>query len=321
MNYVDLHCATLTACTKLGKNLTDCNLQTSFQKLKKGGALAQCFAVFTNSKTPQEAAKIVEQNLNYYADMLDLNANDVLSVTRGEDFSLCQNSGKLGCILTIENLGFIGTDLSKLKDLKKRGVAMASLVWNEENALARPNLIFENGMPRFDLRNLRGLTDLGKEAAEELDRLKIIIDISHLSDGGVEDLLQSRKIPLVASHSNAAEVCPVSRNLTDSQIKKIADCGGVIGVNFCKDFLDSEQTEFNALNAVYRHISRILAVGGEDCLAFGSDFDGIPQTEGLEDCTKMPDLLNYLNLRGISSSTLEKLCYKNFIRVFTDVCG
>lgn len=321
MKYIDLHCDTLTECTRLGKNLNYNDLQTSFQKLKKGGALAQCFAVFTQSKTPQKAAKAVEQNLNYYADMLELCANDVLSVTRGENFSLCRNSGKLGCILTVENLGFIGNDLTKLKDLKERGVSMASLVWNEENALARPNLIFENGLPQFEKRNLQGLTDLGKVAAEELDRLKIIIDISHLSDGGAEELLKNRKIPLVASHSNAAEVCPVSRNLTDSQIKKIADCGGVIGVNFCKDFLDSVQSNFNALNAVHRHISCILAVGGEDVLAFGSDFDGIPQTEGLEDCTKMPDLMNYLNLHGLPASTLEKLCYKNFIRVFKDICG
>ena len=321
MKYVDLHCDTLTECTKLGKNLSNCNLQTSFKKLKKGGALAQCFAVFTQCKTPQEAEQIVEQNLNYYAGMLELNANDVLSVTRGEDFSLCQNSGKLGCILTIENLGFIGKDLTKLQNLKERGVAMASLVWNEENALARPNLIFENGIPQFEKRNPQGLTALGRQAAEELDALKIIIDISHLSDGGAEELLTNRKIPLVASHSNAAEACPVSRNLMDSQIKKIADCGGVIGINFCKDFLEVDQSGFNALNAVYRHIYRVLAVGGEDCIAFGSDFDGIPQTEGLEDCTKMPDLLNYLNLRGLPASTLEKLCYKNFIRVFKEVVG
>ncbi len=321
MRYVDLHCDTLTECQKQNADLGDCELQTSFEKLEKGGALAQCFAVFTQCKTPEEAEIKVWKNLDYYAYMLDLHKKSVLSVTCGKDFSLCEKEKKLGCILTIENLGFIGNDLTKLQALKERGVAMASLVWNEENALARPNLIFKDGLPQFELRNSLGLTDLGRQAAEELDRLKIIIDISHLSDGGAEELLKNRKIPLVASHSNAAGVCNVSRNLTDAQIKRIADCGGVIGVNFCKDFLCESNSSDDALNAVYRHISRILDVGGEDVLAFGSDFDGIPVTPNLEDCTRMPFLINYLNLRGLRCSVLEKLCYKNFVRVFSDICG
>ena len=134
-------------------------------------------------------------------------------------------------------------------------------------------------------------------------------------------MLTGRKIPLVASHSNAAADCNVSRNLTDAQIKKIAGCGGVIGVNFCKDFLTDKNGIFNAFDAVYRHISRILAVGGEDVPAFGSDFDGIPAYKELEDCTRMPALLNYLNLRGLKSSVLEKMCTLNFIRVFKEVIG
>lgn len=321
MKYIDLHCDTLTECTKNGESLNENTLQTSFKKLEKGGALAQCFAVFTQAKTPREAEQIAERNFGYYAHMLELHKKSVLSVTRGKDFSLCERDKKLGCILTVENLGFIDTDLTKLKALKQRGVCMASLVWNEENALARPNLIFKDGLPQFKERNPHGLTGLGKAAAEELDRLKIIIDISHLSDGGADDLLKNRKIPLVASHSNAAEVCNVSRNLTDLQIKKIADCGGVVGINFCKDFLCEEGEIFNAFDAVYRHISRVLAVGGEDVLAFGSDFDGIPAYHELKDCTRMPALLNYLNLKGVKSSILEKMCCRNFIRVFTDVIG
>lgn len=321
MKYIDLHCDSLTECVNQGKNLNENDLQAGFKKLEKGGALAQCFAVFTQCATPREAEEKVEKYLDYYAHMLDLHKKTVLSVTSGKDFSLCEKEQKLGCILTIENLGFIGTDLTKLQGLKECGVCMASLVWNEENALARPNLIFKDGVPQFKERNPQGLTALGKAASEELDRLKIIIDISHLSDGGVEDLLKNRKIPLVASHSNAEGECPVSRNLTDAQIKKIADCGGVIGVNFCKDFLCEEGGAFNAFEAVYRHISRILAVGGEDVLSLGSDFDGIPAYKELEDCTRMPALLNYLNLKGVPAGVLEKICTRNFIRVFNDVIG
>lgn len=308
MKYIDLHCDTLTVCADKGKNLFDCDLQTNLSKLLKSDCLAQCFAIFT------EGDKADERFLRYaefYKKSLDNNAESVRSVEKASDLG-----EKLGCILTVENLGFIGEDISRIDGLAKSGVKMASLVWNYENALARPNLIFDRGMPLFERREERGLTPLGRQAAERLDYNKIIIDISHLSDGGALEILQGRKIPLVASHSNAAEICNVSRNLTDDLIKKIADCGGVVGVNFCSDFLGGE-----AFESVYLHLSHLKKVGGEDILALGSDFDGIPKTQGLEDCTKMQELFNYLKRRNFTVSVLEKLAYKNFTRVLKEVVG
>ncbi len=158
---------------------------------------------------------------------------------------------------------------------------------------------------------------MGRAAVEELDRLKIIIDISHLSDGGADEILRGRKIPIVASHSNACAVCGVSRNLTDGQIKAVADCGGVIGINFCADFLGEE----DAFSAVMRNIKHIIKVGGEDSVAIGSDFDGIPTTENLEDCTRMPALFEFLERSALSPRVIEKFAYKNFLRVFKEVCG
>lgn len=308
MKYIDMHCDTLTVCADKGKNLFDCGLQTDLEKLNEGGCTAQCFAVFTDGARERED---FERYLKFYKESLAGNCDIVQPITRFSDFS-----EKLGSILTVENLGFIGDDISYIDRLAAEGVKMASLVWNNENKLACPNLIFENGLPVFEKREIRGLTKLGKEAVERLDKNKIIIDISHLSDGGALEILQSRKIPVVASHSNAAEVCNVSRNLTDNLIKKIAGCGGVVGVNFCYDFLGGE-----AFESVYLHLSHLIKVGGEDIIALGSDFDGIPECEGLEDCTKMQNLFEYLLNRGFSNKLLEKLAYKNFLRVFKEVCG
>lgn len=310
MKFIDMHCDTLTVCAERKGDLAVCGLQTNLTKLHKSGYIAQCFAVFTEGET---AAADFEKYLAFYKKMLSGHGDIAAPVLKCNDISRCEKEGKLGCILTVENLSFTGGDLSKLDLLKAEGVKMTSLVWNNENVFARPNLIFENGLPSFEKRESRGLTRLGKEAAERLDELKIIIDISHLSDGGADELLTDRKIPIVASHSNAAAVCGVSRNLTDGLIKKIADCGGVVGVNFCADFLGGE-----AFESVLLHLKHIIKIGGSDVIALGSDFDGIPEVENLEGCERVPALFEYLRAKGIDNGTLEKLAYKNFLRVFSE---
>ncbi len=326
MIYSDMHCDALTASLTRGESLKDGNLQVTFEKLKKSGGIAQCFAIFTEGAG---AETTFARCLALYKETLLKLKETAMPILSAADFYNCINSDKTGCILTVENLGFIGEDLSRLQKLHSDGVRMASLVWNLPNALAYPNLcppenyVSENdgeksGLPDWLFkRNNAPLTDLGRAAVEELDRLKIIIDISHLSDGGAEEILRGRKIPIVASHSNACAVCGVSRNLTDGQIKAIADCGGVIGINFCADFLG----EKDAFSAVVRHLKHIMNVGGEDSVAVGSDFDGIPPTKNLEDCTRMPALFEFLERAQLPPRVMEKFAYKNFLRVFEEVCG
>lgn len=310
MKYLDMHCDTVTACFDKGYSVANGQLQINSDKLKKAGCAAQCFAIFTQG---DGAASRFYNCLKFYNS--ELKPSGIKPVRTYSDLESCISGEAVGGILTVENLGFLD-DLNELSALSEAGVKMASLVWNFENSFAYPNLIFVNGLPDFSRRETRGLKETGRRAVEILDKLKIIIDISHLSDGGAEEILSGRKIPLVASHSNAAAVCGVSRNLTDGLIKKIADCGGVVGVNFCKDFLG----EGDGFERVYDHIRHLIKVGGEEIIAFGSDFDGIPETEKLEGCEKMPALIFYLEKRGIRWEDLEKLCYKNFARVLKEVC-
>ena len=311
MKYVDLHCDTLTVSAKLNSDLKTCELQTNFEKLKKSDCAAQCFAVFTQG---DGAARFFKESCDWYGNMLEKHKDSVFSVRNSCDLSKCLNGTKTGAVLTAEDIGFLNGDIAGIKKLGDAGVKMASLVWNNKNLFASPNLIFENGLPKFELRCSEGLTPLGEQAVEAMEENKIILDVSHLSDGGTLRALEISKKPVVASHSNAAEVCNVSRNLTDALIKKIAESGGVIGVNFCKDFLG----EGDNFDLIYKHIIHIINAGGEDAVAFGSDFDGIPALTGMEDCTKMPYLLDYLAKRGIKNSTAEKLCFKNFMRVLRE---
>lgn len=312
MRYIDLHCDTLTVCCEKGQSIIENDLQADAERLRKSGCIAQCFAIFTEGET---ARKDFEKYLSFYLKELESHPEKLLPVTSYKDLQKCVNSGILGGILTVENLTFLGGDLSEIASLSQAGVKMASLVWNNENLLARPNLKFENGIPQFLKRCNEGLTDLGFQTVEELDRNKIIVDISHLSDGGARDILRGRQIPVVASHSNAERVCGVCRNLTDELIKNIADCGGVIGINYCADFLGGE-----AFESVARHISHIIDIGGSDCIALGSDFDGIPAPAGLETCRKVERLLRFLEGK-IGVTALEKLAHLNFERVFKEVCG
>lgn len=313
MKYIDLHCDTLTVGASQKVGLACSDGQINFEKLKKSDCAAQCFAIFTEGDC---AARDFENYLAFYKREMPKLRHIAAPILNYGDFKHCKDGGKIGVILTVENLGFIGGDLKKIDALKTEGVKMASLVWNSKNQFASPNLVFENGLPQFSKRVEEGLSDLGREAVERLDKNRIIIDVSHLSDGGADEILNNRKIPVVASHSNAQAVVNVSRNLSDGLIKKIADCGGTIGVNFCNDFLGAP-----AFECAFKHVRHIIDVGGEDVVSLGSDFDGIPVNTDIPDCTYTPALLEYLHSCGLPLETVEKLAYKNFLRVFKEVCG
>lgn len=305
MNYIDLHCDTVTACADTGRDIFKNDLQIDISRLNRSGCAAQCFAIFTDG---EGAAEKFSTGLDYFLRAARKCA-DFVQVESGKDLQNCVKKDIVGGILTVESLSFLGGDVEKINALAAEGVKICSLVWNNENELAVPNLIFRGGYPAFEERCEKGLTALGRAAVELLDENKIIVDISHLSDGGAREILKMRKIPTVATHSNCASVCPVSRNLTDELIKMVADCGGVVGLNFCRDFLgDGDPFELIAM-----HAEHLIKVGGVGVLALGSDFDGIPAYEELHGCEKMPALLQYLEKR-IGFEACEALAYKNALR-------
>ena len=313
MKYIDLHCDSVTACCNSGEKFARFSGQVNAEKLQSAGCLAQCFAIFTEG---ENAAENYEKFSAFYNALLRENSSLIPAYCLSDVYK-AEKEGKTAAILTVENAGFLQGDISGFSRLANDGVKMLSLVWNFANAFAYPNLVWDGIVPDFSARETRGLTTAGKAAVEELNSLKIIIDISHLSDGGADDVLALSSAPVVASHSNAHTVCPVSRNLTDRQLKKLADKGGVTGLNYCKDFVGGEDV-FASLLAHYNHI---VNVAGEDAVSLGSDFDGIPRYKQMDDCCRVPALLKYFYENGVSEERLEKLAYKNFLRVFGDVVG
>jgi len=313
MKYVDLHCDSVTACCNSGESFARFSGQVNAEKLQSAHCLAQCFAIFTEG---ENAAGDYEKFSAFYFALLKENRS-LMPAYCLSDVKKAEQTNKTAAILTVENCGFLNGDISGFSRIAGDGVKMLSLVWNYPNAFAYPNLVWKGNIPDFSAREQRGLTNAGKLAVEELNGRKIIIDVSHLSDGGVDDVLSLSSSPVVASHSNAFSICPVSRNLTDAQLKKIADKGGVAGLNFCKDFIGGEDV-FPLLLSHYNHI---VKVAGEDAVSLGSDFDGIPRYEKLDDCTFVGSLLRYFGENGVSEKRLKKLAYANFLRVFGEVVG
>lgn len=166
-----------------------------------------------------------------------------------------------------------------------------------------------------------GLTEKGKELVAEMESLGIIPDVSHLSDAGFIDVLSVTKKPFVASHSNARAVCPNVRNMTDDMIKKLSERGGVMGLNFCPDFLEEKplgEKNPGTIAAVVRHAKHIVNVGGIDVLGLGSDFDGIPTHGELPGAQSMGLLWEALHEAGFSEGELDKIFYGNVLRVYKD---
>ncbi len=295
---IDLHCDTLTKYDENNKyNSLNTGNMFSVDCLPKNINWAQFFAVFIEDtcKTPMEF--FLDHTDSFYRQIYDHN---LAFCKNYDDLLVAWGNNKRGCFLTVENGNVLEGNLDNIKTLKEKGVSVLTLVWNGENELGSGN------------DTEKGLTSLGKEAISVLEDNNITIDISHLNDKGVYDFLKIAKKPFIASHSNSRTICNHKRNLPDEFIKEIIKRDGLIGINFHIPFVtDKENYSFNDL---YKHIERIISLGGIDNLALGSDFDGGLMPDILNNICKANDLYTYLT--GIKSAKEEavKLFYKNALK-------
>ena len=178
---------------------------------------------------------------------------------------------------------------------------MISLTWNGENDLA-------SGV------NVKGgLKSLGRQAVKEMARLGITVDVSHLNERSFYEVCLIDSIKIVASHSNCYDICPHRRNLKKWQVKEIISRGGLIGLNFYPLFLGTGK--FDVFGKIRDNIEYLLSLGGEKCIAFGSDFDGAEMSPQLDGIDKIGELYNYLLSSGLSERVVEGAFYKNAEKV------
>ena len=228
----------------------------------------------------------------------------------------------MSAMLTLEEGEVVEGNPAYLRDFYRLGVRMIALTWNFENQIGCPNLTKKDGKADWTLRNDKGLTEFGIEMVREMERLGMIVDVSHLSDGGFWDIIRYTKKPFVASHSNAASVQNICRNLTDEMIRALAERGGVSGLNYCPRFVmdeTGETTSDEMLERLAAHIRHMADVGGVEVCALGSDFDGISGNIALPDASYVQKLFDALKKKGFHESEIEKVFCKNVLRVYQEV--
>jgi membrane dipeptidase len=162
-----------------------------------------------------------------------------------------------------------------------------------------------------------GLTDLGKKLIAACNRLRILVDLSHLNERGFWDVADITIAPLVATHSNAHALSPHSRNLTDQQLMAIRETGGLVGVNFATSFLrpDGRRDEDTPIELVIQHVEHMLKLVGEDGVGLGSDFDGAKIPAQIGNAAGLQNLVEVMRARDYGEPLIEKLCFRNWVRV------
>lgn len=311
MNIIDFHCDTLTMLKPEKESFEKNTRMVDLERLEKAGVRVQCCAAFVpTGMFPAESReqKSMDEFLrvqHVWQDVLDQYPDRLLPVRSREELERCFQEEKTGLLLTIEDGGVCGSNLENVQKVFDLGVRLITLTWNYENAFGFPN--GKDG----------GLKPLGIEAVQEMNRLGILVDVSHLSDDGFWDVQKYSKKPFVASHSNARAVTGHPRNLTDEMIRAVAESGGIIGLNFAPDFLG--EGGVSRVSDMARHVLHIREKGGSGVLALGSDFDGIGGTLEIGGPDQFVLLWEALRKARISETELEEMWYGNGARVLREV--
>lgn len=319
MKIVDMHCDTISRIYKNpGTALWQNDFQLDLMKMKSSGYLLQNFAMFIDLEETDCPCTTCREQISVFQQEMEKNRDLIAPVTTYREIRENEKMGKMSALLTIEEGQVCKGDPEILKEFYELGARMMTFTWNHPNTLGFP------AEPVFGSSE-GGLTGLGVDFLTIMEELGIIPDVSHLSDKGILEVCQLAKKPFAASHSNARAVCSRGRNLPDELIRKIAEKGGVIGVNFYGPFLirtpDAKECFYSYVKDIVRHIRHMVNTGGIACAGLGSDFDGIDDNLELRDCSHMDLLEQELQKNGFSPSEIERIFYENVLELYKELLG
>ena len=332
MKVADMHCDTISEIYKRRKKGEEISLRSSLlhvdlEKMRRGDYGIQNFALYTSLEREKEPFEYAMLLVDTFYEDIEKNQDLIGAVRSWADIEANWKQGRMSAMLTLEEGGVCQGRLEYLRDFYRLGVRMLTLTWNFPNELGFPNHINRGGaaiMGTPDTEN--GLTETGICFVEEMERLGMIVDVSHLSDAGFRDVLAHTTKPFVASHSNARALVPCCpRDLTDDMIRQLGERGGVAGINYCTDFLRSPdswgpgETKQSRTEDMVRHMKHMKQVGGIGCIGLGSDFDGIGGCLEIRDASCMPLLEREMRRQGFRESEIEAVFYKNVLRVYKEV--
>ncbi len=309
--FFDGHCDTGYVCMESNVGLRKNSLHLDLERMDRYSGYIQVFAAFVDCKSIKTSPFAhVLAILKVLKDQLNQNKDIVSLITSRDELEEVTNLRKTGAILSIEGGEALVGSLDRLSLFYDMGVRLITLTWNYANEIAE-GVCEDSG---------RGLTEFGRKAVAAMEDMGILIDVSHLSEKGFWDVVEHTKYPFVAFHSNAKSLCGHPRNLTDQQISTMIERNGCIGVNFYPLFLQdngkAEQCH------ILSHVDHILELGGEDCIGFGSDFDGVSfLPDKISGTESMKNIAEALQKRGYSDFLVDKICFGNFYRVFCETMG
>lgn len=309
---VDTHCDTPMSFSRGGSvALRSSRQQVSVQKMQEGHLDAQYLAAFLSQRdeTPESLAKAAAdcQNIidNIYKDVAAHSESAGIAITM-EDALRLKAEGKKAFFIGIENGFGLGGDINLLEKYRDQGVGYVTLCHSYDNGIAHSSTNTED-------ENL-GLTDFGKKVVKEMNKLGMLIDLSHASMGTFWDVMKYSKLPVVCTHSGAKDVYFHNRNLNDDQLRALAKNGGVIQVCIFASYMTADASKTN-LDDVIEHIDHCVKVAGIDHVGIGSDFDGGGGVLGLNGSNDMIRITEKLLERGYSEQDIAKIWGGNWFRV------
>ena len=313
MPIIDLHCDTMTELKRQNKGLARNDANVDIEKMLSADVMCQFFAIFvklTEYADCDEAWEYMENIYKFYVAEMEANKDKISQAISASDIVANRATGKISGLLTIEEGGILDGKHERLEELYNKGVRLITLTWNYENTLGYPNSDDKNIMNS-------GLKPFGKDIVKEMCHRGMIVDVSHLSDGGFWDVVELCDKPFIASHTNARAITNFRRNITDEMIKALADKGGVMGINFYSLFLGLDGS--GSVAQMIEHIKHIRNIGGIDVLAIGSDFDGFSGNCEIHDSSELVKLVSALKAEKFTDEEIDKITYKNAMRVIDEV--
>lgn len=315
MRIIDMHCDTLIeGWRKPERSFYDGDTSINLKLLKENGSLLQFFAMYIprNEMKTMDSYDILKGIYGYYQTQMEKYSDIIKPVYSAQEVLENEEKGLLSSLLTVEDGVFIDGKIERVQEVYDMGVRLITLMWNFENSI---------GFPCSDdpEAHLKGLKPFGIEVLEKMNELGMIIDVSHMSEGGFYDVAKYSKKPFVASHSCARALCSHRRNLTDDQLRTIGNAGGIVGVNFECSFL-KEGSNGATYDQIIEHLLYMKDKAGVDAVGFGSDFDGIDDNGELENYSGFTTLLERMEGK-FTYDEIDKICRGNALRVIKDVIG
>lgn len=319
MFILDSHCDTPSMMLR-GRDISKDNelAHVDLPKLRQGGVDAAFFALYIPAELEEAEAYVHACRLyDTINDALYTNAEVIaLAVSEAQAYENKKN-GRFSVFLGLENGSPIGKSLERLKEFYDKGVRYITLCHSRDNEIC--------DSCASKVKRWNGLSPFGIELITQMNRLGILIDVSHVSDETFYDVLKYSSKPVVATHSCCRALCGHPRNMTDDMIKALAAKGGVIQINFYPVFLEEgfdEEHMFEASRPSYTrivdHIDHVVGLVGIDHVGIGSDFDGIDVTpQGLDDVSMIPKVFDEMRRRGYSEEDIEKVSSRNFFSVLS----